>query len=426
MKKVPNLRFKEFKGEWEQHVLGDIFEFYTTNSFSRDFLDNDNGSVKNIHYGDIHMKFPTLLNIKNTQIPYVKESVDLSKISLDSYCKNGDVVIADASEDYNDIGKAIELKSIGEEKIIAGLHTILARDNKGIMVNGFRGYLMTSPNVRKQIKVYAAGAKVLGISKANISKVKLLIPSGMEQEKIAAFFYLIDKKIGLQTEKVEELKNYKKGLLQKIFSQELRFKDENGNEYPEWEEKTLQQIGFTYAGLSGKTKEDFGFGNGSFVTYINVFRNTLAKRMIEQVNISEQENQNPVLKGDLLFTTSSETPNEVGMVSCWDYEIKNLYLNSFCFGYRIYNHNSYSPIFLAYMLRSGEYRKKISILAQGSTRYNISKTELMKMKVQCPCMEEQQKIVALLLNLELKTEEEQNKLNELLQYKKGLLQQMFI
>ena len=266
--------------------------------------------------------------------------------------------------------------------------------------------------------------KTLG--QKEFENLELAIPTIFEQKKIAAFFSLIDKKIELQTEKVEELKNYKKGLMQKIFSQELRFKDENGKKYPEWEEKTLQQIGFTYAGLSGKTKEDFGFGNGSFVTYINVFRNTLAKRMIEQVNISEQENQNPVLKGDLLFTTSSETPNEVGMVSCWDYEIKNLYLNSFCFGYRIYNHNSYSPIFLAYMLRSGEYRKKISILAQGSTRYNISKTELMKMKVQCPCMEEQQKIVALLLNLELKTEEEQNKLNELLQYKKGLLQQMFI
>ena len=266
--------------------------------------------------------------------------------------------------------------------------------------------------------------KTLG--QKEFENLELAIPTIFEQKKIAAFFSLIDKKIELQTEKVEELKNYKKGLMQKIFSQELRFKDENGNKYPEWEEKTLQQIGFTYAGLSGKTKEDFGFGNGSFVTYINVFRNTLAKRMIEQVNISEQENQNPVLKGDLLFTTSSETPNEVGMVSCWDYEIKNLYLNSFCFVFRIYNHNSYSPIFLAYMLRSGEYRKKISILAQGSTRYNISKTELMKMKVQCPCMEEQQKIVALLLNLELKTEEEQNKLNELLQYKKGLLQQMFI
>ncbi len=236
MNKVPNLRFSSFNDEWQEHVLGDIFEFYTTNSFSRDFLDNDKGSVKNIHYGDIHMKFPTILDVKNKQIPYVKEPVDLSKISIEAYCKNGDVVIADASEDYNDIGKAIELKNVGEEKLLAGLHTILARDNKQVMVNGFRGYLMSSPNVRKQIKVYAAGAKVLGISKSNISKVSLLIPSSMEQEKIASFFSLIDKKIELQTEKVEELKNYKKGIMQKIFSQELRFKDENGNEYPEWEE----------------------------------------------------------------------------------------------------------------------------------------------------------------------------------------------
>ena len=264
------------------------------------------------------------------------------------------------------------------------------------------------------------------INMEDLKHTKLSLPSQKEQEKIASFFSLIDKKIELQTKKVEELKNYKKGIMQKIFSQELRFKDENGNEYPEWEEVSLHQIGGTYTGLSGKTKADFGFGHGRFVTYINVFNNTLAKQVAEQVNVSEKENQSLVLKGDLLFTTSSETPNEVGMVSCWNYEMQNLYLNSFCFGYRIHNQDSYLPIFLAYMLRSGEYRKKISILAQGSTRYNISKTELMKMKVQCPVVEEQQKIVSLLLGLESKLEHEQSKLNEFIHYKKGLLQQMFV
>lgn len=399
MKKVPNLRFKEFSGEWESKKIGSICEIIMGQSPSSACYNEDKIGLPLIQGN---------ADVKNRKtFPRVYTS-DITKT-----CDVGDIIMS-VRAPVGAISKSLHHACIGR-----GVCSIKPKQNSEFIYQ----FLLNYENKWSRI---SQGSTFESINSSDITSTNVVLPLREEQEKIASFFSLIDKEIELQTEKVEELKNYKKGLLQKIFSQELRFKDENGNEYPEWEEKTLQQIGFTYAGLSGKTKEDFGFGNGSFVTYINVFRNTLAKRMIEQVNISEQENQNPVLKGDLLFTTSSETPNEVGMVSCWDYEIKNLYLNSFCFGYRIYNHNSYSPIFLAYMLRSGEYRKKISILAQGSTRYNISKTELMKMKVQCPCMEEQQKIVALLLNLELKTEEEQNKLNELLQYKKGLLQQMFI
>lgn len=415
MKKVPNLRFKEFSEEWESKPLGELDVVLTRGPFGSALkkeimVPKEDNTYKVYEQKHAIQKDSTIGEYYISELKY-KELIRFS-------VSPGDFIMSCSGT----IGEIFKIPQNAERGVI---NQALLKFSVGKSIN--EDFFLYS--FRKNLQnLETKGSGIKNITSVKFLKDEFIIsfPKIEEQEKLASFFSLIDKEIELQTEKVEELKNYKKGLLQKIFSQELRFKDENGNEYPEWEEKTLQQIGFTYAGLSGKTKEDFGFGNGSFVTYINVFRNTLAKRMIEQVNISEQENQNPVLKGDLLFTTSSETPNEVGMVSCWDYEIKNLYLNSFCFGYRIYNHNSYSPIFLAYMLRSGEYRKKISILAQGSTRYNISKTELMKMKVQCPCMEEQQKIVALLLNLELKTEEEQNKLNELLQYKKGLLQQMFI
>lgn len=427
MKKVPNLRFKEFKGEWEQHVLGDIFEFYTTNSFSRDFLDNDNGSVKNIHYGDIHMKFPTLLNIKNTQIPYVKESVDLSKISLDSYCKNGDVVIADASEDYNDIGKAIELKSIGEEKIIAGLHTILARDNKGIMVNGFRGYLMTSPNVRKQIKVYAAGAKVLGISKANISKVKLLIPSGMEQEKIAAFFYLIDKKIGLQTEKVEELKNYKKGLLQKIFSQELRFKDENGNEYPEWKKKKIKDIdlfisdgnyGESYPTSCDMVEEGIPFLRGNNISdgYLN----------FNDMKYITPEKHSELLSGhlkekDIVITVRGD----IGKVGFATAEYEGANMNAQLALIRV-NRDNVNPRYIHQYMTTTEFYKEVLKRQTGTALKQLPIGNLKDIFLKLPTEVEQRKIASILCKLDNKIKKEQEKLELLNRYKKGLLQQMFI
>lgn len=252
------------------------------------------------------------------------------------------------------------------------------------------------------------------------------IPCLEEQQKIADFFTLLDRRIEKQQEKVEALREYKKGMLQKIFSRELRFKDENGDEFPEWEEYTLNQLGKTYTGLSGKTKEDFGYGDHAFVTYINVFKNLFAKKNgIEKVNISDNENQALVDRGDIFFTTSSETPLEVGMASIWRHDTQNLHLNSFCFGYRLTTKNCL-PEFLAITLRSEYMRRKIIILAQGSTRYNISKTELMKESVLLPSVEEQRKIIKFYLNINSRIELELQKLEALQEQKKGFIQQMFV
>ncbi|WP_317327291.1 restriction endonuclease subunit S [Turicibacter sanguinis] len=414
MNKVPNLRFKGFNEAWQHKKLCELADVLSGKRIPKgmNLVEYDTG-IPYITVSDMGEQYVDMTNLKYIT-PEIEEHIRKYKVLQD------DIIISVAGTlgKVNLIQRELENANLTEncDKI-----TNLKETNYRYLY-----YYLNTVNIQNQISSVNTISSQPKLALTCIRDFDINIPSLEEQEKIASFFSLIDKKIELQNEKFEELKNYKKGIMQKIFSQELRFKDEDGNEYPEWEEVSLYQIGATYTGLSGKTKEDFGFGNGSFVTYMNVFNNTLAKQVAEQVNVSEKENQNLVLKGDLLFTTSSETPNEVGMVSCWDYEMQNLYLNSFCFGYRLYNQDSYLPIFLAYMLRSGGYRKKISILAQGSTRYNISKTELMKMKVQCPVIEEQQKIVALLLNLESKLEHEQNKLNEFIHYKKGLLQQMFI
>ena len=419
MKKVPNLRFPEFEDNWKMVTVPEMLR----ENKGAIKIGPFGSALKKEYYVEQGIKVYAQENVFNKNFNIGNYYITNEKYQSLKSCElePGDLVVSMMGT----IGSCAIFPS-GAEKGIMNSHLLRLQFKEEYDVRVIENLLKNSYSIQKQILRLSVGSIMDGLSSSVIKELEFTLPSKEEQKKIASFFSLIDKKIELQTEKVEELKNYKKGIMQKIFSQELRFKDENGNEYPKWEEVSLHQIGATYTGLSGKTKADFGFGHGRFVTYINVFNNTLAKQVAEQVNVSEKENQNLVLKGDLLFTTSSETPNEVGMVSCWNYEMQNLYLNSFCFGYRIHNQDSYLPIFLAYMLRSGEYRKKISILAQGSTRYNISKTELMKMKVQCPCMEEQQKIVALLLNLESKVEHEQNKLNEFIQYKKGLLQQMFI
>ncbi|MED2010640.1 restriction endonuclease subunit S [Brevibacillus borstelensis] len=265
--------------------------------------------------------------------------------------------------------------------------------------------------------------KTLG--QKEFENLQINIPSLEEQQKIASFFTLFDQKIDKQQEKIEQLELFKKAMMQKIFSQEIRFKDENGKEFPNWKETYLGDIGETYGGLSGKTKDDFGIGESYFITYMNVFSNVVAQiEGVERVSIKENENQHKVKLGDILFTTSSETPEEVGMASVWNHDIPDVYLNSFCFGFRLTH--DVDPVFLAYMLRSSSYRKIITLMAQGSTRYNLSKTNLMKMKVHLPQKAEQEKIKLLLLKLDQKILMETEKLNELKLIKKGFMQQMFV
>lgn len=202
---------------------------------------------------------------------------------------------------------------------------------------------------------------------------------------------------------------------------ELRF----SNFYNEWQEKKLGDLGKTYTGLSGKTKNDFGFGDSHFITYMNVFKNNIAKfEMTEKVKISNNEKQNKVNYGDIFFTTSSEVPQEVGMTSIWLFKTNNVYLNSFCFGFRI-TINNVLPIFLARYLRSENIRKKITILAQGSTRFNLSKKEVMKLSINFPEINEQQKIGDFFSKLDRQIELEEKKLELLEQQKRGYMQKIF-
>ena len=156
-----------------------------------------------------------------------------------------------------------------------------------------------------------------------------------------------------------------------------------------WEQRKLGDIGETYTGLSGKTKADFGHGQARFVTYMNVFSNPISNpEMTEPIEIDPKQNEVEV--GDVLFTTSSETPEEVGMSSVLLEKRGKTYLNSFCFGFR--PSEKIDSYYLAYMLRSESAREKIILLAQGISRYNISKNKVMEIAVSLPSLDEQKLI----------------------------------
>lgn len=189
-----------------------------------------------------------------------------------------------------------------------------------------------------------------------------------------------------------------------------------------WEQRELGEVGFTYTGLAGKTKEDFGHGSGRFVTYMNVFTNPVSdSTTVEPIEIDNSQNE--VRFGDVFFTTSSETPEEVGMSSIWLENSENTYLNSFCFGFR--PTERFDPYYLAYMLRSKDVRKKITFLAQGISRYNISKSKMMDIEIPVPKEGEQRLLGAFFRHLDHLITLHQRKYSRLCNVKKSMLEKMF-
>lgn len=189
-----------------------------------------------------------------------------------------------------------------------------------------------------------------------------------------------------------------------------------------WEQRKLGECGVTYSGLSGKTKEDFGHGDALFIPYTNVFDNPISDvNRLEAVEIDSRQNE--VRQGDVLFTVSSETPEEVGMSSVWPANKPNVYLNSFCFGYR--QDGTFDSDYLAYMLRSVCVRDQLTLLAQGISRFNISKNKVMELSVPAPSTDEQQTIGRFFSRFDSLITLHQRKHDKLVVLKKTMLEKMF-
>ena len=213
-----------------------------------------------------------------------------------------------------------------------------------------------------------------------VSKTVFSIPSNIsEQAAIGTYFTALDSLITLHQRKCVFLFGLFQAFISMIFTASTF----------SWEQRKLGEMGQTYTGLSGKTKDDFGHGQARFVTYMNVFSNPISNpEMTEPIEIDPKQNEVEV--GDVFFTTSSETPEEVGMSSILLEKRGKTYLNSFCFGFR--PSEKIDSYYLAYMLRSESTRAKIILLAQGISRYNISKNKVMEIAVSLPSLDEQKMI----------------------------------
>ena len=282
-------------------------------------------------------------------------------------------------------------------------------------------FFLTGPKIQSEILKRAGSSTIPDLNHSDFLSIKIPLPPLDEQEKIAEILSTWDEAINLTINLIESKKQFKKALMQNLLTAKIRFpqfKDE-------WEEIRLGNIGKSYNGLIGKVAEDFQNGNSNFITYKNIFDNPkIDINIFEKVKIMEDEEQNLVKFGDIFFTTSSETPNEVGISSVLLSKCGILYLNSFCFGFRLNNFEILAPCFAVFYFRSDCFRKQIFKLAQGSTRFNISKTEVLNLTIKLPNLNEQQKIAEVLTTCDDEINLLNSKLENLKKQKQGLMQKL--
>ena len=214
------MRFPEFHGEWEKCKVSDLLDFYSTNSLSWDQLEYGTDNMLNLHYGLIHVGLPTMVDLSKDILPAIKKENEPKNFEL---CKEGDIAFADASEDTNEVAKAIEFYTLEDKAVVCGLHTIHGRDKSNKTVVGYKGYAFSSTAFHHQIRRIAQGTKIYSISAKNFAECYIGIPSKEEQTKIAKLLRLIDERIATQSKLIEKLESLIKGLRVRLIQ------IENGN-----------------------------------------------------------------------------------------------------------------------------------------------------------------------------------------------------
>ena len=400
---VPKLRFKEFKDEWKEISLVNVFTFYNTNSLSRADL-SEEGLIKNIHYGDIHQKFNNILDVNKEKLPYIKSDIKVNIHNEENYCKDGDLILADASEDYDGIGKAVEVINVGNNKIVSGLHTILARDTNKVMSLGFKGYLFNTSLIHNQIRVLANGFKVYGISKNNIYDLDVRIPTKTEQEKITNFLILLDKKIELQQRRIEALKIYKRGLIQRIYNR-------NWNNKIKMEEILIQK---SIRNTNDEIHNVYSVSNkDGFILQTDQFKDRI-------VASEDTRNYKVVSKNDFAYNPARIN---VGSIARMKQDIKVIISPMYiCFKCN----EKILPEYLEYFFESSKFTYEMNKRLEGSVRICLSYESMLNIPIELPNKNEQEKISIFLNCLGNKIKLEEKKFMELNELKKGLLQKMFI
>lgn len=387
---VPNLRFSQFIEPWNNYIVSELLTTFPTNSLSWDQLvENQDSSLKNLHYGLIHNGFETTcISGENQLFPYIKHSFIPTKYAL---IQNGDLILADASEDRKDVGRPVEMLDIGNQKIVSGLHTIHARNKTDLIVNGFKGFYFQSSAMKQQIFKIANGSKIYGISSSAFSELKMFIPEKQEQKKIVDLMIKIEERIQTQSKIIDDYNSLKMGIYNWMFK-------ENCADYK------LKQLANIVKG--DQINNNQLLSNG---TYYMMNGGTLPSGYLDSYNVSENT------------ISISEGGNSCGYVQ---FNKERFWSGGHC--YTIQNVNSLivENKYLYHYLKHKE--KEIMNLRIGTGLPNIQKKDLENFTIFVPNLLIQRKNLALFEMLDEKICILNEELERLEKQKKYLLRNLFI
>ncbi len=401
MSKTPKLRFKEFSGDWETGIISDYGYFYYGKSAPKWSITTD-AKIPCIRYGELY-------TTHNEIVKEIKTYTNMSKENL-KFSKGGEVLVPRVGEKPLEFSKCTYLpfKDIAIGEMISVYNT---NQNPLFIVYYFRS------KMKYKFARMVEGGNVSNLYYSYLEKIHISIPSKEEQEKIASFFSLIDDKISLQSEKVEALKDYKKGMMQKIFSRELRFKDNDGRDYPEWEEKKLGDV------LKSRIEKQVPSQEAPLMSFTatggiepkgeRYDRSFLVKSNSKLYKRTELN--------DFIYSSNNLDVGSIGLNKYGTAVISDVY--------EIFNVSKEASCdFISELIQTPRVLNKVIRYRQGVMygQYRIHADEFLKIREFMPCLEEQNKISTFISNIEVKIEKEQEKLKYLNGYKKGLLQQMFV
>jgi len=418
---IPEFRFNNFTSTPKKYGLSEIVERVKSYSLSRDVETKEYTGYKYIHYGDIHKKVANIID-QRSQLPNIKTG-DYELL------KKGDIVIADASEDYQGIAIPSMINVETSYKIVAGLHTIALRPIQADSL--FIYYLFNSQTFRKYGYKVGTGMKVFGISISNVMKFESFFPNTNEQSKIGVFFKQLDETIILQQQLLNDHKQLKKAMLQKMFPQK-------GETFPkvrftgytdDWEQRKFFENIQNTIDCRGKTPKKLGM-NWSNSGYLALSALNVKNGYIDPSVDAHYGNKElykkwmggrELQKGQVLFTTEAPMGN-VAQVP----DDKGYILSQRTIAFDV-NSEKMTDVFLAILLRSPTVFNDLSALSSGGTAKGVSQKSLLGLKVVVPTtVYEQKKIGLFFQQLDDTIALHQKKLETYQELKKAMLQKMFV
>ena len=407
---IPALRFPEFEGEWEKKKLKDILEFKNGINASKD------------DYG-FGFKFINVLDIIENDFITHDKIIGKVNVSQEIFEKNlvqyGDILFQRSSETREEVGQSNVYLDKGNSATFGGF--VIRGRKIGEYDPFFFHLLLKSSIARKEITSKAGGSTRYNVGQGILSSIVLSFAGLPEQQKIASFLTIIDSRIQALEKKKSSLEQYKKGVMQKIFTQEIRLKDEDGKDFSEWEEKKLGDYILSYR-LGGNYKNRDKITKAPLIKMGNIGRGNIVLKKIQYVNENDTIEQADILKeNDLLFNTRN-TLELVGKVAIWRNELNFALYNSNLMLLKFPNN-----VFMNYRLNSYEGVKEIKRFAIGTTSVAAVYTrDLLKLNLKIPPLAEQTHIANFLTALDKKIELVNEQIEKTKAYKKGLLQKMFV